>query len=265
MNNATTALSNLPLSNRLIKQTHEILLQGVPGKHKMPGTFRTSQNWIGGSSLADARFIPPHPEGVLEYMADLEKFIHSDNTNLPHLVKIAIVHYQFETIHPFLDGNGRIGRLLITIYLVNFGLLTKPTLYLSEFLEKNKDYYYSNLTNVRTHNDLEHWLQFFLEGVRMTAENSIKTFKQIIALRTDVETKIITLGKKQRLAKQFLNYLYSSPITDTTSIVDALKISFSTATRLVHDFIKLAILIETTGYKRNRIFVFEHYVKLFRS
>lgn len=265
MNFAIAELENLPLSSRLIKQTHKILLQGVRGTLKMPGEFRISQNWIGGSSLSDARFIPPHQDGVLEYMSDLEKFIHNDETNLPHLIKTGILHYQFETIHPFLDGNGRTGRLLITLYLVNFGLLTKPTLYLSDFFERYREPYYDNLTAVRTKNDLEHWLKFFLEGIRVTAEKSIDTFKHIIQLRAELETKIITLGKKQLLAKNCLQYLYSEPITDTQSIADKLEVSFTTATRLIHDFIRLGILIELTGYKRNRIFAFDNYLKLFRS
>ena len=264
MNTATVALAKLPLSKRLIKQTHKILLQGVRGKHKMPGAFRTSQNWIGGNILSDARFIPPHQDGIMDYMSDLEKFIHSETINLPHLIKIAILHYQFETIHPFLDGNGRIGRLLITLYLVNFGLLIKPTLYLSDFFEKNKEHYFNNLTNVRTKNDLEHWLKFFLVGVRTTADKSITTLKKIIELRAKLEIKIITLGKKQLLAKQLLNYLYSHPITDAQRVADNLNVSFSTVTRLLQNFVKLKILIENTGYKRNRIFAFENYLKLFR-
>lgn len=264
MNAAISGLEELPLSNRLIKQTHQILLQGVRGTHKMPGEFRISQNWIGGSNLTDAKFIPPHPDGILEYMSDLENFIHSIGNRLPHLIKLGILHYQFETIHPFLDGNGRIGRLLITLYLVSFGLLSKPTLYLSDFLEKNKEHYYDNLTSVRTQNDLEQWLKFFLEGVRVTAQNAIDTFKQIIALRSHVETQIITLGKKQVLANQFLHYLYSNPITDTQSIAQKLGTGITTASRLIKDFMTLGILVELTGFKRNRVFAFEAYLKLFR-
>ncbi len=264
MNTAINELQNLPLSNRLLKQTHKILLQGVRGKHKQPGEFRISQNWIGGSSLADAKFIPPHQDGLLDYMSDLEKFIHNPNTNLPHLIRIGLLHYQFETIHPFLDGNGRIGRLLITLYLVNNGLLVKPTLYLSDFFERNKEHYYDNLTIVRSKNNLEQWLKFFLEGVRVTAENSIQTFKNIIALRNDLETKIITLGKKQLLAKNVLQYLYSEPITDLQSIAESTKFSTTTISRLINDFLRLEILVELTGYKRNRVFAFEPYMKLFR-
>lgn len=264
MNTAIAELKDLPLSNRLLKNAHKIILQGVRGKHKQPGEFRISQNWIGGSSLADAKFIPPHQEGVLAYMSDLEHFIHSDNSNLPHLIKIAIMHYQFETIHPFLDGNGRLGRLLITLYLVSSGLLVKPTLYLSDFLEKNKEYYYDNLTVVRTKNDLVQWLKFFLEGIRVTAENSIQTFKEIIALRASVENKIITLGKKQMLAKKVLQYLYSQPISDMQSIANVTNVSVTSISRLLNDFIRLGILVELTGFKRNRIFAFEQYLKLFR-
>lgn len=264
MNQAIKSLEKFPLSNRLLKQTHKTLLQGVRGTHKLPGEFRQSQNWIGGSSLADAVFIPPHPEGVNDLMSDLEKFLHNENIPVPPLIKIGIAHYQFETIHPFLDGNGRIGRLLITLYLVSNNLLHRPTLYLSDFFEKNKSLYYENLTNVRIHNNLLQWLKFFLEGVRSTSENSIQTFKNIIALRSDAEYKIIVLGKKQALAKLFLQFLYSKPITDAGDVAKALNVNISTALKLIDDFIKINILIEVTGYKRNRVFAFDKYVKLFR-
>lgn len=264
INSAIAELNHLPLSNRLLKITHKIILQDVRGTHKQPGEFRTSQNWIGGNSLMDAKFIPPHQDGVMELMADLEKFIHNEHNNLPHLIKIGILHYQFETIHPFLDGNGRIGRLLITLYLVSKGLLVKPTLYLSDFFEKNKEYYYDNLNAVRTKNDLAQWLKFFLEGIRVTAENSILSFKEIIELRASVEIKIIKLGKKQMLAKKVLQYLYGQPITDMQSLSSALNTSIPTISRLLNDFIRLEILVELTGFKRNRVFAFEQYLKLFR-
>ncbi len=264
MNQAIKSLEKLPLSNRLLKQTHKTLLQGVRGTHKLPGEFRQSQNWIGGSSLADATFIPPHQDSVADLMADLEKFLHNKNIPVPHLIKIGIAHYQFETIHPFLDGNGRVGRLLITLYLVSNDLLHKPTLYLSDFFEKNKALYYDNLTRVRTHNDLTQWLRYFLEGVRSTSENSIQTFKSIIKLRSEAEHKIMSLGKKQALAKSFLQFLYSKPIVDASDVAEALKINISTALRLIDDFIKLNVLKEVTGYKRNRIFAFDEYIKLFR-
>jgi len=264
LNQAIESLETLPLSNRLLKQTHKTLLQGVRGKHKLPGEFRKSQNWIGGSSLNDAQFIPPHQDSITELMSDLEKFLHNENTFVPTLIKIGIAHYQFETIHPFLDGNGRIGRLLISLYLVSNQLLLKPTLYLSDFFEKNKSMYYDNLNRARTHNDLTQWLKFFLEGVRTTSENSIQTFKNIIKLREESELKIMTLGKKQLSAKAFLKFLFSKPSIDTADVSKALSINTSTAIRLIDDFIKLNILIEVTGFKRNKIYSFEDYIKLFR-
>lgn len=263
MNKAVAALDKLPVSGRLLKETHKILLQGVRGKNKQPGEFRSSQNWIGGATINDAVFIPPHQDDVPDLMKDLEYFLNEENHPVPHLIRIAIAHYQFETIHPFLDGNGRLGRLLITLYLVSKGLLVKPTLYLSVFFEKHKSLYYDNLTRVRTHNDITQWVKFFLEGVRQTSENSIETFKSIIALRDKYEHKILTLGKKTKLARDFLHYLYGKPIVDSQDIVAAFSISLPAALRLIEDFIRLGILKEITGYKRNRIFAFTEYVKLF--
>ncbi|MBP7280917.1 MAG: Fic family protein [Leptospiraceae bacterium] len=264
MNQAIESLKTFPLSNRLLRQTHKTLLQGVRGTSKLPGEFRQSQNWIGGSSLKDAVFIPPHHDSVNDLMSDLEKFLNNENTPVPPLIKIGIAHYQFETIHPFLDGNGRIGRLLITLFLVSNQLLFKPTLYLSAYFEKNKSYYYDNLTRVRTHNDLVQWLKFFLEGVRSTSENSIQTFKYIITLRTETENKIGSLGKKQPLAKSLLQFLFTNPVADAGDIAKALSVNVSTALRLIDDFMKSQILIEKTGFKRNRIFSFDSYIKLFR-
>ena len=264
MNQSIKSLVSLPLSNRLLKETHFTLLQGVRGLHKQPGEFRKSQNWIGGASISDAAFIPPHHDELPELMSDFENFLNNVNTPLPHLIRIGIAHYQFETIHPFLDGNGRIGRLLITLYMVSHGLLVRPTLYLSAFFEKNKQLYYDNLTNVRTNNNISQWLKFFLEGVRQTAENSIETFKAIIDLRQEIEYRdILKLGKKTPLARQFLHFLYSRPIVDSRETSDYLSVNPSTAHRLIEDFIKLGILKEVTGYKRNRIFVFEKYLNLF--
>jgi Fic family protein len=264
MNNAIKSLDKLPLSNRLLKQAHKTLMQGVRGNRKTPGEFRKSQNWIGGASLRDAVFIPPHESSVDNLMNDLEKFLHNENLAIPQLIKIGIAHYQFETIHPFLDGNGRIGRLLITLYLMSNDLLTKPTLYLSDFFEKHRSLYYDNLTRARTRNDLVQWLKFFLEGVRATSQNSIQTFKNIIKLRSEAEKKIAKLGKKQEMAREFLQHLYSSPMVDSSDVVKLFEINISTALRLIDDFVRLGILKEITGQKRNRNFVFEGYVKLFR-
>ena len=264
MNQAIKSLDKLPLSNRLLRNTHKNLLKGGRGRHKQPGEFRKSQNWIGGASLNDAVFIPPHHEELPELLSDFEKFLNNINNPLPHLIRIGIAHYQLETIHPFLDGNGRIGRLMITLYMVCNGLLVKPTLYLSAFFEKNKQLYYDNLTGARTHNNLTQWLKFFLEGVRQTAESSINTFRAIIELRQQIEYQdILTLGKKTPLAQKFLHYLYSKPIVDSRETSENLSVNPSTANRLIEDFIKLGILKDVTGYKRNRIFVFDNYLRLF--
>jgi len=264
MSQAIESLERLPLSNRLLKETHKTLLQGVRGKNKLPGEFRHSQNWIGGISLADAYYIPPHHESISDLMADLEKFLNNFNSQIPPLIKIGMAHYQFESIHPFLDGNGRVGRLLIPLYLVSNGTLNQPTLYISDFFEKNKTLYYDNLTRVRTHNDMTHWLKFFLEGIRSTSESSIQTFKSIIELRKDVEHQIISFGKQQALAKKFLFYLYAKPITDAIDVSGELEISVATSFRLINRFVELNILKEITGFKRNRLFAFDKYIKLFR-
>ena len=264
MNQAIKSLDKLPLSNRLLRNTHKNLLDGARGRHKQPGEFRKSQNWIGGASLNDAVLIPPHHDELPELLSDFEKFINNINNPLPHLIRIGIAHYQFETIHPFLDGNGRIGRLMITLYMVCNGLLAKPTLYLSAFFEKNKQLYYENLTSARTHNNLNQWLKFFLEGVRQTAESSINTFRAIIELRQQIENlDILTLGKKTPLAQKFMHYLYSKPIIDSRETSENLSVNPSTANRLIENFIKLGILKDVTGYKRNRIFVFDKYLRLF--
>ncbi len=231
----------------------------------MPGHFRTSQNWIGGASLKDAAFIPPHQGEVEDLMSDLEKFLHNDELHVPPLIRIGIAHYQFETIHPFLDGNGRLGRLLITLYLVSNKIIARPVLYLSDFFEKNRNLYYDNLTSVRTKNELSRWLTFFLVGVLETAESSIQTFNAIIKLRQEVEEKKLTqLGKRVPLAMKLIHHLYSNPIVDTGIITQRLGVNVVTAHRLVQDFEKLGILTEQTGYKRNRVFIFEQYLDLFR-
>lgn len=263
INSSIQELETLPISNRLIKNTHKIILAGVRGKYKIPGEFRTSQNWI-GATLKDAVFIPPHHSEIPELMSDLEKFINGDQ-QVPHLIKIAIIHYQFETIHPFLDGNGRLGRLLITLYLVSNDVLKKPSLYLSDFLEKNKGYYYDNLMTVRLTGNLIQWVKFFLVGVIETSKESIQVFKDIIALKNDIETKRLpSLGSKVENAQILLTQLFQTPIIDSKQASELLQISPSTTNRLINDLVKLNILTELTGYKRNRKFIFEEYFKIFR-
>ena len=180
---AIDKLEELPFSSRLIRDTHEILLQGVRGAHKLPGEFRRSQNWIGGATIKDAIFVPPIHTSVNSYMSDLEKFIHNEEHYFPDLLKVALIHYQFETIHPFFDGNGRVGRLMITLFLVEKGILKKPVLYLSDFFERNRTLYYDNLMRVREKNDILQWFKFFLVGVIETAKQSIKTFDSILKLQ----------------------------------------------------------------------------------
>ena len=265
MNLAIEELATLPLSNRLIRNTHKVLLSSVRGETKTPGEFRTSQNRIGGASINDAVFIPPSHNELPELMSDLELFLHNDTIKVPHLIRIAIAHYQFETIHPFLDGNGRIGRLLITLYLVSAGVLEKPLLYLSDFFEKNKSLYYDNLTLVRTKNDLGQWLKYFLVGVIETAEKAVSTLKKIVDLKADIEqNRIQSLGKRGKHGQLLLASLFSKPILNVKDIQEITGLSPKAAYDLVEAFIEAGILKETTGYQRNRVFIFEEYVKMFR-
>jgi Fic family protein len=264
MNEAIEELKTLPLSNRLIKNTHKILLSSGRGERKNPGEFRQSQNWIGGASLADAVFIPPAHTELPDLMSDLELFLHNSEIKVPHLVKIAIAHYQFETIHPFLDGNGRIGRLLITLYLVSSGILDKPLLYLSDYFEKNKTLYYDNLTFVRTKNDLGQWIKFFLTGVIQTAENAVSTLKNITDLKASIEKeRILLMGKRSKQGIEFLHLLFKKPVVTIKDVQAMTGLSPKAANDLVRAFVDQKILVETTGYQRNRIFVFDEYVGMF--
>lgn len=265
INTAVEDLQQLPLSIRVLKQTHAVLMQGVRGDHKMPGEFRTSQNWIGGSNLSNAVFVPPHPQEVPELMGDLEKFWHNEQVLVPDLIRIALSHYQFETIHPFLDGNGRIGRLLITLYLVDKGLLHKPALYLSDFFERNRGAYYDALTVVRSSNDLLHWLRFFLTAVVETATSSKNTFMAIMTLRHEVEHQILTLGKRAENAKKLLLHLYQRPMVSIGDVSEILDVTHPSATALVKQLESLDILVETTGYGRNRLYLFHRYFDLFMA
>ncbi|MUP37344.1 Fic family protein [Labilibaculum euxinus] len=265
INTSIKELEKLPISNRLIKNTHKIILSGVRGKHKIPGEFRTSQNWI-GATLKDAIFIPPHYSEIIELMSDFEKFLNDEENHIPHLIKIAIAHYQFETIHPFLDGNGRLGRLIITLYLVSSNVLKKPSLYLSDFFEKNKGYYYDNLMTVRTNSNLIQWIKFFLVGVIETSNGSIQVFKDIITLKNKIETeKLPKLGSKIEKGQQLIKQLFQIPIIDSKQVSELLQISPSTANRLIKDLIDLEILSELTGYKRNRKFIFAEYFNIFQN
>ncbi|MEJ2637668.1 MAG: Fic family protein [Calditrichia bacterium] len=266
MNMAIQELEKLPLSNRLIRNTHKMLLSSGRGEHKTPGEFRQSQNWIGGASLADATFIPPAHVEMPQLLTDFVLFLNNAKIKIPHLVRIAIAHYQFETIHPFLDGNGRIGRLLITLYLVSNHVLEEPLLYLSDFFEKNRTLYYDNLTAVRTKNDLNKWIKFFLTGIIQTADNAVSTLKNIIKMKESIEKEsIMKMGKRSHRGMALFHYLFKKPVVSVKSVQTATGLSPKAANDLVQAFIKEKILVETTGYQRNRIFIFEEYLKMFQS
>lgn len=263
INFAVERLATLPLSNRLLKETHAILMQGARGDKKQPGEFRASQNWIGGSNLSDAVFIPPHQDNVAELMADLELFWHNKGVTVPHLIRVAISHYQFETIHPFLDGNGRIGRLMIPLYLVDHKLLNKPSLYLSHYFERNRANYYDALMRVRVGNDLVHWARFFLTGVAETAARGRDVFSKILALRREADKLVQSLGKRAVNARAALDLLFRHPVIDAADLEGELDISHSTAHTLVRELTRLGLLVETTGQMRGRVFSFARYLQLF--
>jgi Fic family protein len=264
MNFGVERLQQLPFSSRLIKETHAILLKGTRGEKKQPGNFRTSQNWIGGATITDAAFIPPVHTSIADLMSDLEKFAHNESAYFPELLKIALIHYQFETIHPFLDGNGRVGRLFITLYLVAKGILKQPVLYLSDFFEKNRINYYDNLMRVRQHNDITQWFKFFLVGVIETTTNGISTFERILELQKATEIKINKLGSRAANAQKMLHYLYQKPVVNAAAIGKVTGLSIASAYKLANDMVKLGIFKEATGAQRGKLYVFEDYLNLFR-
>lgn len=263
MNQAVESLKTLPLSNRLLKETHKTLISGVRGKEKLPGEFRHSQNWIGGSNLNDAAFIPPHYESIDALMGDLELFWHNELIFVPHLIRIAISHYQFETIHPFLDGNGRVGRLLIPLYLISHNMLEKPSFYISDFFERNRASYYDALMAVRLRNDLKHWVLFFLNGVEETAKKGCLVFRQILALQQEMQRAVMSMGKRAEIAGCLLKHLYTQPVQTAQSVAEYLNITPATANSLLREFEKSGILQEMTGNKRGRMYVMTRYLNIF--
>lgn len=270
--NYTTALDEsikrmdkFPLSTPLLKEAHKILMENVRGKNKLPGEYRTSQNWIGGASLADAVFIPPSHELVGELMSDLEKFIHNEHLQVPQLIRIALAHYQFETIHPFLDGNGRIGRLMITLFLVEKKILEKPLLYLSYFFEKNKNLYYDNLSNARTKNDLLRWVKYFLVGIEEVSEKSIGTLKKIIELKESMEKEILTWRKRNNASYLLMKYLFQNPYLNVSIIQNVTKLSKKSAGELAKLFEEKNFIFEITGNPRYKFYTFKPYLDLFEN
>lgn len=265
INFAIESLEKLPLSNRLLRETHAVLMDGVRGEHKMPGEFRQSQNWI-GVSLRDAVFVPPHHERVSDLMSDLETFLHDESIHVHPLLKIAIAHYQFETIHPFLDGNGRLGRLMISLYLASESLLIKPALYLSDYFERNKTAYVDHLMAVREGNHLRNWLVFFLHGVEETARSSAGIFKETLSIKARIEQEILPRfsARRQDNAQRLMRHLYARPVVDVKAVQSLTETTPNTASALINDMVSHGVLMEMTGQRRNRLFVFQEYISLFR-
>lgn len=254
--------NNFPLSLRLIREMHQILLGKGRGSAKLPGEFRQSQNWIGGTRPGNAKFVPPPPERLLDLLSSFEKFLHDDSIKLPTLIKAALAHLQFETIHPFLDGNGRLGRLLITFILCVDGILQEPMLYLSLYFKTNRQLYYDHLQLVRESGDWEEWIQFFLKGVIETANQAVTTAQNILKLFEEDQKKIKTLGKPAGSTLILQHYLQKHPISDAKAITKNNNLTLPTINKSLNHLIILGIVKEVTGKSRNKIYVYQKYLDL---
>lgn len=254
---------DFPLCNRLICEIHKLLLSGVRGKYKTPGEIRKSQNWIGGSKPSDAVYVPPSIIELPDLMSDFEKFINTDDWNVPNLIKIAILHYQFETIHPFLDGNGRIGRLIIPLYLLDKNMLSKPCFYISDFFEKHRTEYYDALNRVRLNNDLIGWIKFFLKAVIETAKSAKVKFKNVTDYVKDTEERALKLGGRPENILRVLRLFYDNPLLSSSVIAKETCISKGTVDNIIKKLYGDNILVEVTGYSRNRLFALMDYLKIF--
>ena len=263
---AINRLQELPLCNRLIRETHAVLMNGVRGQEKCPGEFRTSQNWIGGEgvSLNKARFIPPHPDDMVVAMSDLEKYMNAPDT-LDVLVRASLIHYQFETIHPFLDGNGRIGRLLITLFLLKQKSLTTPALYISYFLKKNRMEYYDRLTLVRTKGEYEQWIKFFLRAVSESAQDAYENIIRLAKLHDEHVARIVALGRARLTALRLFSYLERNPIMEIKRTAQSLGLSFNTVASAVNRLVDIGILVQSGGDKRYRTFNYKEYLDILRE
>lgn len=262
---ALAKMRKLPLCNRLLKETHKVLMSGVRGQEKNPGEFRRSQNWIGaaGSTLKTARYIPPNPDDMKNAMTELENYINSDDGN-DVLIQTALIHYQFETIHPFLDGNGRIGRLLIMLFLMDKGILHSPSLYISYFLKKNRTEYYDRLSEVRNKNDYEQWIKFFLYALLISAEDASETISKLAELHDRNTAWAEHLGRSKKTALLLLGYLEKNPIINITKTAAELNISFTTVSSAVKKFTEAGILSKPEE-ERNRIFIYKEYLDILRK
>ncbi len=263
---AIKRLETLPLCNRLIKETHAVLMEGVRGQEKSPGEFRRTQNWIGGqgSTLKNARYIPPSPEDMTEAMSDLEKYINSEDS-LDILVRAALIHYQFETIHPFLDGNGRVGRLLITLFLMQKNVLSTPALYISYYLKKYRVEYYDRMTEVRRKGDYEQWVKFFLEAVLESAEDAVETIDELVALHEKNASIIASMGRASKNVMSVFEYVEKSPIIEIKKTSEELGLSFNTISSAVKRLMDVGILVQTENTSRNRTFLYEGYLNILRK
>ena len=263
LNFAIDKMQTLPLATRLVKETHAVLLSGVRGENKTPGEIRKSQNWIGGETIKDARFVPPLHTEIDRYLSDLDHYLNDKALSTPILIKAAIAHYQFETVHPFLDGNGRMGRLLIVLYLINKKKLSRPVLYLSDYFSKHRQGYYSALDAVRYDGDLEHWVKFFLVAVANTAKTSCETLQKIIELREKTNTAIITNGKMVQNSMKIIDAMYSRPVMSVNEMANEMGVSYQAANKIVKELVSLGILGEIAGAKRGRNYTFKEYLELF--
>lgn len=263
---AVKRLNGIPLCCRLLRETHEILLRGGRGSHKEPGEFRRSQNWLGpaGSTIKTAAYIPPAPEEMTAALGELEKFINSNEPEMDPLIKAGLIHYQFETIHPFLDGNGRIGRLLITLFLCNEGILTRPALYISHYLKLNRVEYFDRLAEVRRKGNYEQWLRFFITALHETADDALGTLDELSKLREKCRAKIEKLGKKAGKCRVLFDYLERSPIIDIGKTAGELKLSYNTVAKAASLLCGSGILRPARNVKRNRTFVYTKYLEILR-